>query len=229
MRTIRILFCLLALVSCADVYTARGVYHRVKAGENLITLSETFQVPLQDLAELNNIEDPGSLKIGEQIFIPGVRAARFESSQRRRRKGKASGGSGKVSLPTIETDHGRFAWPLKGELSSTYGVRRGRRHDGIDVRAPRGTPIRASSPGKVVYSRRMQGYGNLILLKHSGNFFTVYAHNSVNLVKKGAKIAKGQVIAKVGSTGRATGPHLHFEVREGRKPRNPLFFLPKVK
>ena len=79
----------------------------------------------------------------------------------------------------------------------------------------------------MVYSKRLRGYGNLILLKHEGDFFTVYAHNSVNLAKKGSRIRRGQVIAKVGSTGRSTGPHVHFEVREGSRPRNPLFFLPR--
>ena len=73
----------------------------------------------------------------------------------------------------------------------------------------------------------MRGYGNLVLLKHGDDFFTVYAHNSVNLVKKGKRVKRGETIAKVGRTGRATGPHLHFEVREGTKARNPLFFLPK--
>lgn len=127
----------------------------------------------------------------------------------------------------IEADHGRFSWPVEGEISSLYGVRRGRRHDGVDLRSPRGTPVRAADDGEVVYSKRLRGYGNLILLKHGDGFFTVYAHNAVNLVKKGAQVKRGQMISKVGSTGRATGPHLHFEVREGSKPRNPLFFLPK--
>lgn len=214
------------LSGCANVYTARGVYHRVQNGETLISLSEKYQVPLQDLAEVNNIEDPKDLKTGRPVFIPGVRAARFRQSRWKKKQKQAS------LIPRdsekIEVDHDRFLWPVRGDLSSIFGIRNGRRHDGLDIRAHRGTSIHAAAPGEVVYSKRLHGYGNLILLKHSGNFFTVYAHNSVNLVKKGQKVGKGQVIGKVGSTGRATGPHLHFEVREGRKPRNPLFFLPKI-
>ncbi|MBI2083674.1 MAG: LysM peptidoglycan-binding domain-containing M23 family metallopeptidase [Deltaproteobacteria bacterium] len=193
----------------------------------MLSVSEKYQVPLQDLAELNNIEDPKELRIGRPVFIPGVRAGRFKTS-RWKKKQKSASLVPRDFPEKIEVDHGRFSWPIRGDLSSVFGVRKGRRHDGLDIRASRGTPIHAAAAGEVVYSKRLHGYGNLILLKHSKNFFTVYAHNSVNLVKKGQKVEKRQVIGKVGSTGRATGPHLHFEVREGKKPRNPLFFLPKV-
>ncbi len=121
----------------------------------------------------------------------------------------------------------QFSWPIDGEISSLYGMRHGRRHDGVDIRAKIGTAIFAADSGEVVYSKKMRGYGNLVLLRHANDFFTVYAHNSVNLVKVGAKVKKGQMVARVGRTGRATGPHLHFEVREGSVARNPLFFLPK--
>ncbi len=129
---------------------------------------------------------------------------------------------------SVKTDRYRFAWPIQGDISSLFGMRRGRRHDGLDIRSRPGTPVGAAADGEVVFSKRMRGYGNLILVKHKNDFFTVYAHNSVNLAKVGAKVKKGQIIAKVGRTGRASGPHLHFEVREGAKARNPLFFLPRT-
>ena len=128
---------------------------------------------------------------------------------------------------SIHVERDRFSWPIQGEISSPFGMRHGRRHDGIDIRSPIGTPVAAAGPGEVVFCKRMRGYGNLVLIRHKDDFFTVYAHNSVNLAKVGQKVKKGQIIAKVGRTGRATGPHLHFEVRQGTKPRNPLFFLPK--
>ena len=112
-------------------------------------------------------------------------------------------------------------------MTSTFGVRRGRRHDGIDISAKRGTPVQAAANGKVIFSSRLRGYGNLILVKHKDDFFTAYAHNARNLKKKGQTVKKGDVIARVGSTGRASGPHLHFEVRKGNVARNPTFFLPK--
>jgi len=141
--------------------------------------------------------------------------------------GKEEGAEEVVS--SIKTDRGRFIWPVDGEVSSLFGMRHGRRHDGVDIRAKIGTPVYASADGEVVYAKKMRGYGNLVLLKHAEDFFSVYAHNSVNLVKVGAKIRKGQLVSRVGRTGRATGPHLHFEIREGAKARNPLFFLPKTR
>ncbi|HEX5038132.1 MAG TPA: M23 family metallopeptidase [bacterium] len=127
----------------------------------------------------------------------------------------------------VKTERGKFIWPLEGDVSSLFGMRHGRKHDGVDISAKTGTPVYAAADGDVVFAKKMRGYGNLVLLKHKDDFFTVYAHNSVNLVKLGTKVKKGQMVSRVGRTGRATGPHLHFEVREGPKARNPLFFLPK--
>lgn len=127
----------------------------------------------------------------------------------------------------VKTERGKFIWPLEGDVSSLFGMRHGRKHDGVDISAKTGTPVYAAADGEVVFAKKMRGYGNLVLLKHKDDFFTVYAHNSVNLVKLGTKVKKGQLVSRVGRTGRATGPHLHFEVREGPKARNPLFFLPK--
>ena len=92
--------------------------------------------------------------------------------------------------------------------------------------SPLGTPVKASSSGVVVYSGdTIKGYGNLIILRHPGEWVSVYAHNQANLVEEGMSVEKGQVIAKVGQTGRATGPHLHFEVRRNNKVRDPLLLL----
>jgi len=121
----------------------------------------------------------------------------------------------------------RLIWPVDGVVTSRFGRRHGRMHDGIDIAAPRGTPVRAAASGVVVYAdRRLAGYGNLIILRHDANLFTVYAHNQRNLVRVGQRVRQGQTIALVGSTGRATGPHLHFEVRIGAKPVDPLAYLP---
>lgn len=221
---------------CTHVYTRTGVYYRVRPGETLAQVAQKYRVELQDLAEVNNIENLEELKSGRSIYIPGVTPSSFgrliESERRKSghisvRKSSERKLASTMPIPTIEVDHGRFRWPLEGELSSGYGVRRGRRHDGVDIRAKIGTPVAVAADGEVVFAKRMRGYGNLVLVKHDDDFFTVYAHNSANLVKTGKKVKKGEIIAKVGRTGRATGPHLHFEVREGSKSRNPLFFLPK--
>jgi lipoprotein NlpD len=119
-----------------------------------------------------------------------------------------------------------LAWPLKGVLYGRYGVRAGKRHDGIDIAAPEGTPVLAAAPGSVIYAGEQTGYGAIVILKHEGGLVTLYAHNARLLVDEGATVRRGEPIARVGQTGKTTGPHLHFEVREGTRPRNPLLFLP---
>ncbi len=132
---------------------------------------------------------------------------------------KKRNGRGKVAK-------GIFIWPVQGEVSSPFGEREGRPHDGIDIRAPEGTPVEASASGEVVYAGNMSGYGKLIVLKHENDYFTAYAHNSEIDVKEGKKVTQGEVISKVGDTGHATGYHLHFELRQGSTPMDPLLFLP---
>ena len=120
---------------------------------------------------------------------------------------------------------GGLRWPVKGVLYSRYGVRQGQRHDGIDIAAPEGSPIAAAAPGEVVYAGAQSGYGSIVILRHDRGLLTLYAHASKLLVRQGERVGAGQPIAKVGRSGRTTGPHLHFEVREGTRPRNPLFYL----
>lgn len=133
---------------------------------------------------------------------------------------KTRGGKGKVV-------RGLFIWPVQSrEVSSTFGGRNGRPHDGIDIRSPKGTSVFASADGEVIFSERLSGYGNLILIKHSKNYFTAYAHNSKNLVKEDKKVEQGEKIGEVGDTGNASGYHVHFEIREGSTPLDPLLFLP---
>jgi len=101
-------------------------------------------------------------------------------------------------------------------------------HDGIDIGAKLGSPVIAAADGTVVYSdHRLAGYGNLIIIRHRKNLFTAYAHNQKNLVHRGDKVRAGQKIARIGKTGHSTGPHLHFEVRRGTTPVDPLLYLPK--
>ncbi len=115
-----------------------------------------------------------------------------------------------------------------GTLTSRYGPRGRRIHKGIDIGAKPGTPIYAAAAGTVVYSDdKQRGYGNLVILKHAGGWATVYAHNRRNLVDEGDTVRQGAPIAEVGSTGRSTGPHLHFEVRRRGKAVDPLKQLPK--
>jgi len=121
----------------------------------------------------------------------------------------------------------QLSWPLKSvHVTSEFGVRNGEPHEGIDFRALSGTPVYASHDGTVLYSgSRIGGYGNLIVLKHPSGISTVYAHNSRLFVRKGHQVRRGQRIALSGTTGKSTGPHLHFEVRAGLKAVDPLRFM----
>lgn len=121
-----------------------------------------------------------------------------------------------------------FIWPLDGPILANFGpTPDGRTNDGIDIGSIEGADILAAADGEVIASTdQFPAFGNLILIKHSGNYVTVYAHNEVNLVVKGDKVKKGQVIAKVGQTGRATSPRLHFEIRILKNPTDPLRQLP---
>ncbi|HYG68739.1 MAG TPA: M23 family metallopeptidase, partial [Anaeromyxobacteraceae bacterium] len=132
----------------------------------------------------------------------------------------------KPETASIASRRGTLGWPLQGVLYSRYGPRNGNRHDGIDVSAPHGSTIRAAADGDVIFAGEQSGYGSIVIVRHAGGLVTVYAHASALLVREGAEVRRGDPIARVGQTGRTSGPHLHFEVREGTRPRDPLLFLP---
>jgi len=124
----------------------------------------------------------------------------------------------------------QFIWPVPSSkrVSSKFGKRRGRHHDGVDIPAVTGTHIVASAGGVVKVAGVMRGYGKVIVVSHDGGYHSVYAHNSKHFVKKGQKVSQGEVIGRVGSTGRSTGPHLHFEIRRKNKVRNPAMYLARL-
>ncbi len=119
-----------------------------------------------------------------------------------------------------------FVWPVNGRLTSPFGPRWGRMHQGQDIGAPTGTPIKAAKAGQVIKAGGGGGYGNLTLVDHGGGTVTAYAHQSRFAVGEGVQVQTGQVIGFVGSTGNSTGPHLHFEVRVNGTQRNPRPYLP---
>jgi len=124
------------------------------------------------------------------------------------------------SLPT-------FRWPVRGKVVTSYGAKtNGKSNDGINLAVPEGTPVKAAEDGVVAYSgNELKGYGNLVLVRHSNGYVTAYAHASELLVKRGDTIKRGQVIAKSGQSGEVASPQLHFEIRKGSSPVDPLQFL----
>ncbi|MEB3342519.1 peptidoglycan DD-metalloendopeptidase family protein [Okeania sp.] len=137
-------------------------------------------------------------------------------------------GKADTYLPGGSMQFTGYSWPARGAMTSGYGPRWGRMHRGIDIAAPTGTPIVAAAPGEVTYADwNSGGYGYLVEIEHPNGSITVYAHNSEILVRKGQKVAQGELIAKMGSTGRSTGPHLHFEIHpKDSGAVNPMAYLP---
>ncbi len=202
---------------------AIGVYHQVRPGQTLFRIAKTYGVGVDELSRVNRIADPADIEIGNRLFIPGARRAlevpvyRPEQTATLERK-----------LPAREMGNSRlqFAWPVQGKIIARFGVEKELRNNGIAIAAPQGTPIRAAEQGKVIYGGAdLRDYGNLIVIDHDGGFATVYAHNQVNLVTRGERVSKGQVIAKVGMTGIAETPYVHFEIRQNAKAKDPLAFL----
>jgi murein DD-endopeptidase MepM/ murein hydrolase activator NlpD len=122
---------------------------------------------------------------------------------------------------------GLFMWPVNGKIISNFGpTASGLHNDGINIAAPRGTPVHAAENGVVVYAgNQLRGFGNLLLIRHADGWVTAYAHNDTLLVKKGEQVKRGQVIARVGSTGNVSSPQLHFELRKGTEAVDPKIML----
>lgn len=120
-----------------------------------------------------------------------------------------------------------FRWPVRGKVVTSYGAKtNGKSNDGINLAVPEGTPVKAAEDGVVAYSgNELKGYGNLVLVRHSNGYVTAYAHASELMVKRGDTIKRGQVIAKSGQSGEVASPQLHFEIRKGSSPVDPLQFL----
>lgn len=187
-----------------------GATHIVQRGENLYRIGKRYGVRVEVIQEVNGIDDVTSLQVGQRLWIPPARARTTQHT--------ASGGS-------RSTDPVSFRWPVRGRLTSAFGTRGGS-HEGIDIAAPRGTAIVAAEAGKVIFAGRMGDYGKMVVVKHAGDYRSIYAHLRTFHVQQGHFVESGQRIAEVGATGNASGPHLHFEIRNRDRARDPLRYLP---
>jgi murein DD-endopeptidase MepM/ murein hydrolase activator NlpD len=178
----------------------------------------------------------GSVRAGKREALAAVEASKEEflaeaaalqqvSAQLAARLQSVQSPSPQTTLPPGEVSASGLIWPTSGPVTSYFGPRWGRMHEGIDIAAPYGAPIRAAAAGTVIYAGWMGGYGNLVVVDHGGGLATAYAHASTLAVGVGQGVAQGQLIAYVGSTGHSTGPHLHFEVRVNGTPVDPLGYL----
>jgi spore germination protein YaaH len=200
----------LILSACANytpmVSPSINQYYTIQPGDNLESIALLLEIAPTLMIRMNPSIDPDNLTIGSRLIVPGLQVHSQIHS-------------------LIESEE--YIWPLLNiDVSSPFGYRSGRLHSGIDLRAPRDTPIKASSNGKVIFSGQKRGYGNIIIIAHAGGIESYYAHNHRNLVTVGQRVLKGNVIATIGRTGNATGYHLHFELRQRGRAIDPKQYLP---
>ncbi|MHB8158131.1 MAG: peptidoglycan DD-metalloendopeptidase family protein [Desulfocucumaceae bacterium] len=230
--------------------------YTVCKGETLQGIANRFKVPINELAGLNNLNDPDLIREGQVIFVPGISgsysvvpgdtltciANKFGVSVKyiaaangiqaddllvvgRRLDipgGQISRGGSVPVTASRCLPVGEMEWPVVGWVSSPFGFRDGKPHEGIDIAADYGIPIRSVMPGKVIFAGPRGTYGQTVILDHGEGLTTLYAHSSKILVSQGQWVDKGQLIALVGNTGRSRGPHLHIEVLLNGIPYDPL-------
>ncbi len=205
--------------------TMNGIYVRAQKKDTVTSIARRYGSSAASIMRANGIKG-NSLRAGIKIFVPGGRQPETYMLSSGSRSGSRFAGR---ILPETGGSIGHFRWPCHGRVTSSYGYRRSpfrrRRsvfHAGIDIGAPRGTPVVASASGVVSHAGWMSGYGKTVIIQHGGGVSTLYGHNSSLLVGVGRTVSRGQIIARVGSTGRSTGNHCHFEIRRGGRPTNPM-------
>jgi murein DD-endopeptidase MepM/ murein hydrolase activator NlpD len=217
--------------ACAHAPVAQdpAAVHVVERGDTIWRIAKRYGVAMDEVIRVNRIADVRALAVGTRLRLPGApRTARAPVVPAAYTPPIGAPAPAAPELPDAalrETDLA-FGWPVHGPLNSPFGERGSRHHAGVDLGAPRGTPVRAVEAGRVIYSERLGDYGNVVIVKHVGDWSSVYAHNSRNHVETGQMVEKGTVVAEVGASGNATHEHLHFELRRGQSPVDPLRYLP---
>lgn len=229
-----------------------GRYHRVKEGETGIAIARAYGVEWDKIVTANQLTPPYNLRVGQKLRLPTreavaamtleERARAFtididdlisgsEPAQKTPPKPKAKVTPQQASVTAVAEPaafKGRFRWPLEGRIISSFGPKAGGRYnDGINIKTTTGTPIRAAADGVVAYAdSELAGFGGLVLVKHGDGWVTAYAHAEELLVSRGDRVKQGDILARAGSTGSVDEPQLHFEIRRGRTPVDPLKHLP---
>ncbi|MGH2454605.1 MAG: peptidoglycan DD-metalloendopeptidase family protein [bacterium] len=193
--------------------TSASLSYRVQQGDTLSAIARRYGTNIGAIVAVNDLPSAHRLSIGQRLTVPvgsplGRAAAALDTAP-----------------ATSTVASARLLWPSRGLLTSRYGWRHRRHHDGIDVAAPRGSPIYAARAGRVIFSGWYYGYGRTVILSHGDGMTTVYGHASSLVVQTGQMVQRGEVIARVGCTGNCTGFHVHFEVRVNGRAVNPLRYL----
>ncbi len=204
-----------------------GILHTVKSGDTVSALAKKYDVDSKKIIAYNRLEEDGGLTIGDKLIIPGGAITAPQPTPRivprnTRLASEDTDSNEPTPPPSSEEKVTGFVWPTSSRHISQYfsGARRG--HTGIDIDNRSRPPVFAAAAGTVQFQGWLGGYGNLIIINHGNGITTYYAHLEKFYVTKGDAVKQGQAIAKMGSTGHSTGPHVHFEVRRNGVPINPL-------
>jgi murein DD-endopeptidase MepM/ murein hydrolase activator NlpD len=208
---------LIAAGSELTVLPRRGVLYRVADGDTLAAIAERYGVALTDVMQANAVDDLALIHVGDELVLPGAHpiVRRAEPAER--------------SIAVAPPAPLSFLWPAFGPITTYFGEvgwTSPRGHAGLDIAAPWGAPVLAAATGEVAVARYDGAYGLEVIVDHGRGMRTVYGHLSRLEVEPGQRVTQGAEIGLVGSTGFSTGPHLHFEVRQGDELRNPLRYLP---
>lgn len=184
-----------------------GIYHRIEKGQTLWRVSRIYNVDLEEIARINHITDATKLEIGQTVFIPNRQRQQI------------------VAVKSYSDD---FSWPVRGRVLATFGETFNNMvNKGINIAPGQNSKVAASRGGKVVfYGENFGGYGKTIIIDHGDGFSTVYSRLTDVSVRVGDNLARGVSFAKTGSSARDKFTYLHFEIRKGYLPKNPLFYLP---
>jgi murein DD-endopeptidase MepM/ murein hydrolase activator NlpD len=227
--------------------------HVVAPGETLHAIARRYGRSVTDIAAANRIPAHTHLKLGDRIVIPRATAAaapeppaaepvqaRAPAPAPTKVAALEPAATARIATPVKEaqiedSDPPResngnvaFRWPVRGRVITGFGAKNnGQQNDGINLAVPEGTAIRAAEDGVVAYAgNELKGYGNLVLIRHANGYVTAYAHASEIAVKRNDQVRRGQIIGRSGQTGSVNSPQLHFEIRKGSSPVDPMQFLP---
>lgn len=251
LNSLILVMCCVVLAACAPT----GIYHTVQPGQTLYRIALTYKVEEKRLARINHIKDPTKLKASQRLFIPGAtRKLTVPSTAITRSKSTASPSrqaaitskaesatktaqvkpspgkttqSKKKPVATSKPAKGIFVWPAQGRVLNKFGKQGQKVYKGIEIDLKQGSAVTAAASGKVIYSGNgIPGYGNLVILEHSENFFSIYGYNQKNLVVMDDFVGQGEKIALSGLPPSGQSARLHFEIRRGKAAVNPILYLP---
>jgi murein DD-endopeptidase MepM/ murein hydrolase activator NlpD len=204
--------------------------YKVRKGDSLYTISRTFDVSQTNLARINKLKSPFTIHEGQKLNLPvagNKKTVHRVANTNKLATDKITKKPARKKTIAIKKGKTNFIWPVNGPIISSYGTKEnGLHNDGVNIKAQRGDKVISSEKGTVVYAGNgIEGFGNLVLVRHANRWMTAYAHLEKIGVKKGQEIKQGNLIGLVGSSGSVSSPQLHFEMRKGTKALNPIKYL----